>query len=89
LSVEYDTEKDERNRRERGLPLSLGGDVIADARASGAIVEDTRHAYPERRFVAYGKVRGRLMVCIFTPRGDRDRVISLRKANARERAEHG
>jgi len=89
MGVEYDAEKDARNRRERGLPLALGAAVIADAQASGAIFEDTRYAYAERRFIAYGKVRGRLMVCVFTPRGERDRIISLRKANARERAENG
>jgi len=62
VDVEYDLEKDEKNRRERGLTLALGSAVIADARASGAVVEDTRYAFTERRFIAYGKVHGRLMV---------------------------
>lgn len=89
LGLEYDAAKDAANRRKHGLPLRLGADVVVDARESGTVLEDTRHAYPERRFIAYGKAQGRLMVCVFTPRGERIRVISLRKANARERAAYG
>ncbi len=89
MGVEYDAAKDAANQRKHGLPLWLGADVIANARESGVVLEDTRQAYPERRFIAYGKAHGRLMVCVFTPRSENIRVISLRKANARERAAYG
>ncbi len=47
--------------------------------------EDTRRVYPERRFVGYNKLVGRLMVVVFClPTPERIHVISFRKANSRE-----
>lgn len=46
---------------------------------------DLRHDYGEERFVAVGPIDGRLHVLIYTLRNGETRVISLRKANARER----
>jgi uncharacterized DUF497 family protein len=48
------------------------------------IKEDTRKAYPERRFIAFGYLGDRLHVLCFTPKKDGIRVISFRKANHRE-----
>jgi uncharacterized DUF497 family protein len=61
----------------------------------GAVfLEDTRFEYPERRFIGLGKIGQRLHVVCFTPIQGGIRVISLRKANAREirryeKATHG
>ena len=46
------------------------------------IAYDDRHAEP--RFIATGFIGRRLHVAVFTERGDRVRVISLRRANSRE-----
>ena len=43
-----------------------------------------RFDYVEERFVAYGMVEGRVWVCVFTPRNEVCRIISVRKANDRE-----
>ncbi len=40
--------------------------------------------YGEIRFVAIGKIDGRLHVCVYTPRDSNYRIISLHKANKRE-----
>ena len=41
--------------------------------------------YPERRFIGYNTVAGRLMVVVFcTPGADHVHIISFRKANDRE-----
>jgi len=48
------------------------------------VFEDVRHKYEELRFIAYGYIRARLVVVVYTMRGDAVRVISLRKANKRE-----
>jgi uncharacterized DUF497 family protein len=45
---------------------------------------DDREDYDELRMVALGFIGVRLHVLIFTPRRDSVRVISLRRANARE-----
>lgn len=43
---------------------------------------DTRHAEP--RWIATGYIGSRLHVVVYAMRGTRRRIISLRKANARE-----
>lgn len=48
------------------------------------IRQDTRRDYGEQRVVAYGLIRGRMHVCVYTLRGDAHRIISLRRANRRE-----
>ena len=49
-----------------------------------AVIEpDRRKDYGEPRFLAYGLVEGRLHCLVFTRRGNRIRIISLRKANPR------
>ena len=81
MDYEFDPAKDARNVAERGLSLALAPYVF-----DGLVhlVDDDRHDYGERRQIAYGLIRGRLFVCVFTDRGDVRRVISLRKANSRE-----
>lgn len=49
------------------------------------IFEDTRFDYGEMRKVAYGFIGDRLHVLVFTPRGEDVHVISIRKANEREK----
>lgn len=47
-------------------------------------VVDDRADYGEVRMIAYAPIAGRLHVLVYTPRGARVRVISLRKANSTE-----
>ena len=47
---------------------------------------DTRHEEP--RWVAIGFIGSRLHIVVYARRGTRRRVISLRKANAREVRKH-
>ena len=76
--------KNETNIRERGLPL-LAARVMFNS--AMRVREDTRKAYPERRFIGYNSVAGRLMVVVFcTPANDLIHIISFRKANRREQA---
>lgn len=49
------------------------------------ITIDDRQNYGEVRYRAFGDIDGRLHVLIFTARGAKTRVISLRHANDRER----
>lgn len=46
---------------------------------------DNRLEYGEKRWVALGRIDRRLHVLIYTERNDNIRLISLRKANNRER----
>ncbi len=49
-------------------------------------LEDRRHNYGERRWIAHGRIGHKLHVLIYTRRGGRIRVISLREASRREKA---
>ncbi|WP_206019184.1 BrnT family toxin [Roseovarius spongiae] len=45
---------------------------------------DIRYDYGEDRYLTFGFLDGRMVVLAWTYRGDARRIISLRKANARE-----
>lgn len=82
MEIEFDPEKDARNRAERGLPFLLIVHVLAGMMGE---YEDTRRDYGEARMTVFGLVNDRLLTATYTRRGDVIRVISLRKANERER----
>lgn len=74
--------KNDTNVHERGLPL-LAARVMFNADL--LVREDTRKTYPERRFIEYNTIEGRLMVVVFCcPAPMRTHIISFRKANDRE-----
>ena len=79
--MEKDPGKEGRNIAERGLSLDLAADLDW---ATALIREDTREDYGERRYCVLGFIEDRLHSVVFTPRGGKPRVISLRKANKRE-----
>jgi len=86
MEVEFDPDKDARNRARHGLPLDFGAEVV---KAAVTTVLDARFDYGEERFVSFGYVGGRLYVCVFAVREDRLRIISVRKANDREVERYG
>ena len=53
------------------------------------VVPDRRRDYGEVRLRAYGRLSGDACVVVFTRRGTVIRIISLRRANARERRRYG
>jgi uncharacterized DUF497 family protein len=82
---DWDEAKRQANRAKHGVDFAQ----IDGFDWAGAVTrEDTRGDYGERRFLSTGRIDGRLYVCIWTVRSGRMRLISLRKANARERAQH-
>ena len=52
-------------------------------------VVDRRKDYGETRQISVGMLDGRMVVAVWTDRGETRRIISLRKANAREQALYG
>jgi len=52
-------------------------------------VEDDRKDYEETRFITIGLLDERMVVMVWTQRGGARRIISLRKANEREKALYG
>jgi uncharacterized DUF497 family protein len=65
----------------RGLDMADAEEVFESEILSLA---DERKDYGEERFISVGYLKGRMVVMVWTPRGENRRIISLRKANARE-----
>lgn len=78
---EWDETKSQENLSKHGLSFEDAKLVF-----SGPCVtfEDKRYNYGEDRFITLGQLEGRVVVIAHTPRGERTRIISMRKANRRE-----
>lgn len=80
---EWDDAKAARNSRDHQVTFDFARYAFDDPALIGHA--DTRKDYREDRYVVLGRVNGRLLVVVFTPRGTAIRLISARKANHRER----
>jgi uncharacterized DUF497 family protein len=81
MVIELDIAKNIRNIADHGMPLTVAfGFEIETAK----IEANDRRDYGETRYQALGIIGGRVHMLVFTMRGDKRRVISLRKANKRE-----
>lgn len=81
MEFEWDAGKDAANRQAHGVALA---EVAGLEWRAAQERPDMRFNYGEVRFEAVAPLKGRLHVCIFTMRNAVHRIISLRKANARE-----
>ncbi|HMN74288.1 MAG TPA: BrnT family toxin [Rhodoblastus sp.] len=85
VTLEWDERKREKTLAERGLDFA---DVAAADWDIAFTVEDVRTDYNEVRFVTMAPIGNRLCVFAWCRRGDALRVISLRRANERERSRY-
>ncbi|SAL86462.1 hypothetical protein AWB74_07712 [Caballeronia arvi] len=81
MDITFDPAKNGSNLAKHGVELSLAAridwsDVWFDV--------DDRADYLELREIGYALIDGRLYCVVYTQRGDKMHVISLRKANRRE-----
>lgn len=81
IQFEWDNNKNTINRNKHGLDfrdayLVFAGDIIT--------VKDTRKDYGEERYASLGMLEGRCVFIAYTKRNLKLRIISMRKANARE-----
>jgi uncharacterized DUF497 family protein len=79
--LEFDEAKSARNLKERGIGFERFGDIDFD---TAVTIEDKRRSYGEQRLRVLAIIDDRLHAAVITPRGERIRVISLRRANKRE-----
>jgi uncharacterized protein len=82
MRISFDPAKRARAFEERGLAFEDAAHVFEGERR--VEFEDVRFDYGEERWVTVGFLAGRMVIVIWTPRGDARHVISMRKANARE-----
>jgi uncharacterized protein len=81
MDISYDPVKDGRNIEDRGISFESARQF--DFETALYRIEDRRD-YGERRVQALGLLRGRLHMLVFCETASGIRIISLRKANARE-----
>ena len=81
VRYQFDAAKARANLAVHGIDFGTAAEFDWD---SALVLEDSRRDYGEPRFIGIGLIGNRVHVMVFTPRGEMVRIISLRKANARE-----
>ena len=81
MNIEFDAAKDEANVEKHGVSLALAAEIEW---TDVLCVPDSRRDYGELREIGFAVIAQRLYVVVFVQRGEVMRIISLRKANARE-----
>jgi uncharacterized DUF497 family protein len=88
LQFEWDERKAAVNHGKHRVSFDEAATAFADPRSF--TVADPGHSDSETRFVLLGmSYRNRLLVVVHTERGDRIRIITARRATARERSQYG
>jgi uncharacterized DUF497 family protein len=77
VAITFDPAKRELTLKERELDFEDAAEVFAGPTLT------------EERYHTFGYLRGRMVVVVWTQRGEDRRIISMRKANAREQAYFG
>jgi uncharacterized protein len=83
VTIEFDPAKRQAIFSHRGLDMARAAEIFEGATLT---IADDRQDYGEPRFITIGRLDGRMVVSVWTPRGAARRIISLRKANDREQA---
>lgn len=86
MKITCDPAKRAATLAERGLDFEDAVEVFAGDTLD---FPDIRRDYGELRVVTVGHLRGRMVIVVWTQRGNARHVISMRKANAREKARFG
>ncbi len=82
-AFEWDADKARTNLKKHDISFDEGATIFNDPLI--AAMPDPAHSEQEPRFIAIGmSANGRLLVVVFTERGDKTRLISCRRANKTE-----
>lgn len=82
MEITYDPQKRALILAERGLDFDDAVHVFA---GTALTIEDDRKDYGETRYQTTGLLKDRLVVVVWTPRGEARHIITMWKANDRER----
>ena len=86
MRIEFDEAKRAATLGARGLDMAQASLVFGGATLT---VEDDRRDYGEVRYITIGFLDDTMVVIVWTRRNDAHRIISLRRANERERRLYG
>ena len=85
MQITFDPAKRNITLVERGLDFADAAEVFAGHTYDQP---DDRFDYGEIRMISVGQLAGRMVVVVWTQRGEARHVISMRKANDREQARY-
>ena len=83
LRIRFDWTKRNLILTHRGLDFARAAEVFSGLTAT---VVDERFDYGETRFITAGHLDGRLVVMVWTQRGEARHIISMRHCHAKEEA---
>lgn len=81
MLFEWDEAKRKHNLAKHGVDFALAADMDW---GNALRYVDARRDYGESRYIAFSYIGDRLYACVYTDRGEKRRIIGLRKANQRE-----
>ena len=85
MKITFDQSKRRQTLIERKVDFEDASQVFAGRTLTA---KDDRRDYGEDRFQTIGFLAGRMVMVVWTPRGDARHVISMRKCNDREQAHY-
>ena len=88
MEFEWNEAKNRSNQTKHGISFEEAREIF-----EGFVLmwEDTRRRYGETRYISVGGIGDSVvvvLVVVHAPRGQKTRIISARKANARERSKY-
>jgi uncharacterized DUF497 family protein len=81
VRITYDPAKRAATLAERELDFADAAEVFAGVYT---VAPDDRRDYGEPRFISAGYLGGRMVVIVWTPRGDARHIISMRYCHEKE-----
>ncbi|TDT43302.1 hypothetical protein DES49_1116 [Halospina denitrificans] len=81
MDIDFDPAKDAANISKHGVSLAEAESLEWDELLA---IPDDPHHYGEARYIGFAPIERRVFCVVFTDREQTRRIISLRKANARE-----
>lgn len=81
MNIQFDQAKRDKTLEERSLDFARADEIFTGQHLTRI---DDRQEYGEDRYITAGMLDGRIVIMVWTPRGETCRIISMRKANERE-----
>lgn len=87
MGFEWDAGNLEKSYEKHGITPKESEKLFVDENV--LLIDDIKHSQKEKRFIAIGEIGGGIVLfSAFVIRGNRVRIISVRKANKKERIEY-
>ena len=83
MEFEWDPDKNEANIRKHGFDFEEAAQVLLDD-----YYQERSDRGGERRWIAVGALRGRIITVVYTRRSESYRIISARRAREHEREKY-